>query len=219
MIPKVLHFIWFGGRDFPALETKCIESWKRYLPDYEIKRWDESNYFSDDPGFAKAFKKKQWAFCADFARLDILVKHGGVYLDTDVELVKSFDSFLEHQCFVGMESEQYMGCAIIGAQAGDAFMTKCLDEVRASLLKDFIPMPKIFQYVYENNSFPMLKVYSRDYFYPYNPFAYPIKNLMFSDLTENTHAIHHWNYSWRPSVPERIVAKVKRIMSKNKFIK
>ncbi|RWR01201.1 hypothetical protein ED28_14870 [[Pantoea] beijingensis] len=213
MIPKTIHCIWFGGNEFPALEKKCIESWKKNLPEYEIIYWNESNYNNTDPSYIKALKNKKWAYCSDVARLDLLYKYGGIYLDTDMEVTKSLSRFLDNECFLGKESERYINAAIIGAEKNNDFIAACLDAVLESMRSDFIPIPKIMNEVYKKNSFK-INVYERDFFYPYNPFAYPVKNLMFSDITPNTHAIHHWNYSWKPSIPERIFNKVKRTLFK-----
>ena len=93
MIPKVIHYCWFGGNEMSALEKKCIESWKTQCPDYEIIRWDETNYdVTKNLYMQQAYAAKKWAFVSDYARLDILYQHGGFYLDTDVELLQSLDA-------------------------------------------------------------------------------------------------------------------------------
>lgn len=221
MIPKKIHCIWFGGKAFPPLEKRCIESWKDFLPDYEIVYWNEENYFNPDPVFQNALKNKKWAFCADIARLDILHKHGGIYLDTDMELIKSLNAFLDYKFFIGKESEKYLSCGIIGSVPGHLFIKQSLDKVIESMKSDFIPIPKIMTYVYEENYSHdnEIAIFSPDYFYPYNPFVNEIKVLFFSDITSNTHAIHHWNYSWKPSVSERVINKIKRVLKGNKFLK
>ena len=95
-IPKIIHFMWFGGAELPEKVLKCMESWKRYCPDYEIKRWDESNYDYHQYQYAEeAYAQKKWAFVSDVARLDVVYKYGGIYLDTDVELIKPLDSLLK----------------------------------------------------------------------------------------------------------------------------
>lgn len=221
MIPKKIHCIWFGGKPFPALEKKCIESWYKYLPDYDIIYWNENNYHNDDPVFNKALKEKKWAFCADIARLDILYKHGGVYLDTDMEIIKSLDDFLMKDFFIGKESEKFLSCGIIGSPSGHPFVKDSLDEVIISMQKDFVPIPKIMTYIFERNKekYNNIAIYNSDYFYPYNPFARETKVLLYSDITKNTHAIHHWNYSWKPGLIDRVISKLKRISRTNKFLK
>lgn len=92
MIPKVINFCWFGHGKYPDIVEKCIDSWKRNCPDYEIKLWNESNYdVRKNQYVQEAYENKKWAFVSDYARLDILYEFGGFYLDTDVELVKSLD--------------------------------------------------------------------------------------------------------------------------------
>ena len=218
MIPKVIHCIWLGGKDYPPLEAKCISTWKKNLPDYEIKIWNEQNYNPDNKYYRAALKKKQWAFCADYARMDILVNHGGIYLDTDMEIIQPLDEFLNNSCFLGRESEKFLSCGIIGGEKNNDFLRACFNEVKKSLESDFVPIPKIFNYVYNNGNFEGVKIYDREYFYPYNPFAYPVKNLMYMDITDKTHAIHHWSYSWKPTLPERVVNKIKRTFFKNKIL-
>lgn len=212
MIPKVIHCVWFGGKSFPPLDEKCFKTWKKYLPDYEIKIWNEESYDCEEPFFQKLLKNKKWAFCADYARLDILLKHGGIYLDTDMEVLKSLDTMLNTKCFLGMESESFISAGIIGCEKNNGYIKDCLKEVKASLLKEFIPIPKILTRVYQGGQYSSVTIYPKEYFYPYNPFAYEIKNLMFMDITDKTHAIHHWNYSWKPSISERIYAKLRKIL-------
>lgn len=103
MIPKVIHYCWFGGKKMPWDARKCISSWKKYCPDYEIIQWDESNFNIECHDFVKdAYAAKQWAFVSDYARLKIMYENGGIYLDTDVELLKSLDSLLCNECYIGI---------------------------------------------------------------------------------------------------------------------
>ncbi len=104
MIPKIIHYCWFGGADLPVFLQNCLESWKEKCPEYEIKRWDEKNFdVSKYPFTRQAFKYGKYGFVSDVARLDILYRNGGIYLDTDVRLLKSFDELLFHKGFVGTE--------------------------------------------------------------------------------------------------------------------
>lgn len=103
-IPKIIHYCWVGGDPKPQSVLYCIESWKRCCPDYEIREWNETNYdFSKNEYMRQAYEAKKWGFVPDYARLDIVYEHGGIYLDTDVEMVRSFDHLLEHECFFGFE--------------------------------------------------------------------------------------------------------------------
>ena len=104
-IPKVIHYCWFGGKPLPPLAEKCIASWKEHCPDYEIRRWDESNFdFSSCDYSKEAYEAGKWAFVSDYARFRILYDNGGVYFDTDVELLKPLDPILEKGAFMGVES-------------------------------------------------------------------------------------------------------------------
>lgn len=107
MIPKIIHYCWFGGNPLPELAVKCIESWKKYCPDYEIKRWDESNFDLNCCDYVKeAYQAKKWAFVSDYVRFKVLYDEGGLYFDTDVELIKSIDDILAHGPFMGVEIGQ-----------------------------------------------------------------------------------------------------------------
>ena len=104
MIPKVIHYCWFGGNSLPEEAKRCIESWKKYCPDYKIIEWNENNYDVNSNEYMKAaYKEKKWAFVSDYARIDVVYKYGGIYMDTDVELVKELDSFLKDRMYCGWE--------------------------------------------------------------------------------------------------------------------
>lgn len=106
MIPKIIHYCWFGGNPLPEMAIKCIESWKKYLPDYEIKQWNETNFdVNMIPYTAEAYKAKKYAFVSDFARFWILYNYGGLYFDTDVQLIKSIDDIVERGPFMGLERD------------------------------------------------------------------------------------------------------------------
>lgn len=106
MIPKIIHYCWFGGNPLPRYAKKYIESWKKYLPDYEIKEWNESNFDLDSCEYVReAYEARKWAFVSDYARFLILYKYGGLYFDTDVEVVKSLDCLVERGPFMGCEGE------------------------------------------------------------------------------------------------------------------
>ncbi len=105
MIPKIIHYCWFGRGKMPELANKCIASWKKYLPDYEIKEWNEDNFdVNMIPYTAEAYKAKKYAFVSDFARFWILYKYGGLYFDTDVEIIKPMDAIIEKGPFMGFEN-------------------------------------------------------------------------------------------------------------------
>lgn len=106
MIPKVIHYCWFGGKELPELAIKCRESWKKYCTDYEIKEWNETNFDVNICDYTKeAYENKKWAFVSDYARFWILYNYGGLYFDTDVELIASIDDLVEQGPFMGLEEE------------------------------------------------------------------------------------------------------------------
>lgn len=103
LIPKVIHYCWFGGKPLPTTVRRCINSWMERCPDYKIERWDESNFdINSHPFLQKAYQTGAWAFVSDYARLKIIYENGGVYLDTDVELLRNLDELLTNRCYVGV---------------------------------------------------------------------------------------------------------------------
>lgn len=119
MIPQIIHYCWFGHGEKSQLIKKCIDSWKVMLPDYEIIEWNESNFDIHVNRYVEeAYERKKWAFVADYARLYALYNHGGIYLDTDMEVFKSFDCFLGHSAFTGFESNDSVQAGVIAAEKG-----------------------------------------------------------------------------------------------------
>ena len=117
MIPKVIHYCWFGGKPLPALESTCVETWHKVMPDYEIVRWDETNYDIDACAFSRvAYEAKRYAFVSDYARYKILLANGGIFLDTDVKALKKFDDLLNQGGFVGfMQNNQFVNPGLVMA--------------------------------------------------------------------------------------------------------
>ena len=120
MIPKVIHYCWFGHGEKPELAKKCIESWKKFCPDFEIREWNEETYDVKCHPYAKfCADNKKWAFLSDYVRLDVVARFGGIYLDTDVEVVRSLEPLLKYQAFYGFENAQYVATGLgFGAEAG-----------------------------------------------------------------------------------------------------
>ena len=119
MIPKKIHYCWFGGSPLPDVVKKYIETWKKYCPDYEIKEWNENNFDIDSHPFVKAaYKAKKWAYVSDYIRAYVIYKYGGIYLDTDILVLDNFDRFLNNRAFVGFENPQYPFTAVFGAEPG-----------------------------------------------------------------------------------------------------
>ena len=123
MIPKIIHYCWFGGNPKPELIKNCIASWKKYCPDYEIIEWNEENFNVNCCQYTKeAYEAKKWAFVSDYARLYALYNHGGIYLDTDMEVLKPLDKFLDDTGFLAFEAKDYVCLGIIGAVKNHSFI-------------------------------------------------------------------------------------------------
>lgn len=129
LIPRTLHYCWFGKRPLPDRYKKWMASWNRYCPDYEIIEWNESNYDITKSKYMKqAYEKEKWGFVSDIARLDIIYHYGGIYLDTDVELVNNLDDLLYQEGFAGFESNEYVNLGLgFGAAKGLSVMKEMLD--------------------------------------------------------------------------------------------
>ena len=138
MIPKIIHYCWFGGKTLPSDVRKCIETWEKYCPDYEIKRWDESNFdVNSHPFMRAAYEAKAWAFVSDYARLKVVYNNGGIYLDTYVELLKNLDFLLENQCYIGIQQPETLCTTGLGFGAEKqnsvvSEMMKCYDSISFS---------------------------------------------------------------------------------------
>ncbi|MGN0870349.1 MAG: glycosyltransferase family 32 protein [Victivallales bacterium] len=129
MIPQKIHYCWFGGKRKPKLAQKCIVSWKRFCPDYGIIEWNENNVDLEEYPYLKwCYENKKWAFLSDLVRLLVVFKHGGIYLDTDVEVVKSLEPMLEYQAFFGFENNEFINTGIgFGAVSGHISIKRMID--------------------------------------------------------------------------------------------
>lgn len=133
-VPKIIHYCWFGGKPLPPLARKCIASWRKFLPEYEIKEWNESNFdVNIIPYTREAYAARKYAFVSDYARFDILYKHGGLYFDTDVEVIQSLDDIVARGAFMGFEIDGDAGIATVapglglGTSAGSVLYREMLD--------------------------------------------------------------------------------------------
>ncbi|MEN9907176.1 MAG: hypothetical protein RLZZ540_317 [Bacteroidota bacterium] len=212
MIPKTIHYCWFGGKRKPKLVRDCIASWKKYLPDYHIIEWNEKNSDLSHPFVQTAYIARKWAFVADYIRLKVIYEHGGIYLDTDMMVLKSFDSLLINQCFFGAEDFEYINAGIIGSKKGHDFIGKCLLRYDSLLVDQDInwyeiTVPKIITTVFRNiNNFHLffekeiknddIVVYPPSYFYPilYNE-KEKIRHYK-KHISLNSFTVHFWGGSW-----------------------
>ena len=211
MIPKIIHYCWFGQNPLPPLALVCISSWKKYLPEYEIKEWNETNF---DIGITcytqEAYAAKKYAFVSDYARFWILYKYGGVYFDTDVEVIKSMDDILVRGSFMGCEKNGGKEMIAVAPGLGMAAIPKL--EIYKEILalyenlhfveKGILNTKTVVEYTTELlikrglknisgiQSLDGLIIYPVQYFCPFN---YENKDLV---ITEFTYSIHHYSASW-----------------------
>lgn len=228
MIPKIIHYCWFGNKPLPVLAIKCLESWKKNLPDYEIIRWDETNFPINAISYTtEAAAKGKWAFVSDYARFYILYHNGGIYLDTDVEILKSLDPFLKHHSFSGFESKDRVAPGLIlGAEKGCSLMKKLMNSyherhfinqngllnektvvsyMTEELVSEGLALNGKLQNIHD------LVVYPVDFFSP--------KSLETGklEITRNTFSIHHYAGSWM-SKTSRIKRFIYLLLAKNRFV-
>ncbi|MEG2275979.1 MAG: capsular polysaccharide synthesis protein [Clostridia bacterium] len=127
-IPKKIHYVWVGGKEKPADIKRCMKTWQKYLKDYEIIEWNESNFDIDSHPFVKAaYKAKKWAFVSDYIRAYAIYNQGGIYLDTDILMLDKLDDLLENKAFVGYENDDHPFTAVFGAEPGHPFIKDMLD--------------------------------------------------------------------------------------------
>lgn len=213
MIPKIIHLCWMSGDPFPSDIQKCIDSWKRILPDYEIWLWDTKRFdLSTSVWVTEAYDKKKYAFCADYIRMYALFNYGGVYLDSDVEVLRSFNDLLTLPYFIGYESKQYFEVAVIGAEKGNPFIGDVLAYykdrhfVKENGSLDIQIMPEVMMNVTNSkwkrvlineisdfiNDPTIINVFPYDWFSPIDSTGkrYVLR------VSKNTYCIHHFASAW-----------------------
>lgn len=206
MIPKKIHYCWFGGKQLPDEAKRFIDSWKRYCPDYEIIEWNENNFDLNKCAYIKeAYEAKKWAFITDYVRLYVMVNYGGIYMDTDVEVIKSLDPFLKHQAFSGFEDKENIPTGIMACEKGFPLFAEFLNYYNDSHfvkedgtydittnVKIITEMCHKYKFI-PNNEYQVINgfaLYPNDYFCPKSHETGII------NMTENTVTIHHFAGSW-----------------------
>ena len=221
-IPKVIHYCWFGKGKMPPLAQKCIKSWKKYCPQYKIICWNEENFDITQNKYAKeAYDAKKWAFVSDYVRLKVLYDEGGIYLDTDVELIKPLDTLIEENGYMGYDDNGLVstglgfacekGNSLVGFLLSDyddiSFkkpdgtydLTPCPDRNTKTLIKHGLD-PK------NNNQVLMgIRILGEDFLCPMKYYTGRKK------ITKNTYSIHHFCASWISPTAKRTLL-VKRII-------
>jgi len=219
MIPKKLHYCWFGDKEFSPLHKACIQSWKEVLPEYEVFFWNEKNIPTND-FIDHHLKLGNWAFVSDFVRLYAIYTHGGIYLDTDFEVIKPLDHLLDSSGFIAYESVKRINTGICAGEKGHAFYHDCMDYMQTRHKKNltYEIAPVVATTVYQKREYD-IQVYPSEYFYPYNPYAKEneVKILMHSMIKPETVAIHHWAKGWSGEPKLRGFKKYKNSIKKRFF--
>lgn len=203
MIPKKIHYCWFGRGELPELAKRCIASWKKYCPDFEIIQWNEDNFDINVNAYTRmCYRERKYAFLSDYVRLVVLEKHGGVYFDTDVELISSIDDLLEHQAWFGFEDDSHINTGVgFATEPGQACVRAMLAEYEPLLgaaqgtigcpllnTQALVRMGLVLNGAQQNVSGAM--VFPQDWFNPYDD---PTGLL---NTTVNTRSIHWYSKSW-----------------------
>lgn len=216
MIPKKIHYCWFGGKPKSKLVCKCIESWNKFCPEYEIKEWNENNFNIELCDYSKeAYSQKKWAFVSDVARIYALYNEGGIYLDTDVEILRNLDTLLYNKSFLGFEGTKWIATNIIGSEKNNDLFLKFLEEyyVRHFIKEDgsldlTTNVEELTSYLVAKYNlildgslqhFDDFTIYPTDYFSPYDYIQGKLNK------TKNTYTIHWFSQSW---IPQNSIRKI-----------
>lgn len=227
-IPKKIHYFWFGGNPLPESVKKCIESWEMYCPDYEIIRWDETNYdYTKHPYMKEAYESKKWSFVSDYARMDILYQYGGIYLDTDVEVIRSFDPLLEYECFMGFDQTYINLGHGFGARPGLPELKGLMDVydgvafIKADGSLNLTPITEYTNKYLETIGLHVngkrqkvgnIEIFPQDYFCPKDYYTRECH------ITEHTYSIHHYDSSWWGEKEKQAYEKEVELKTKNIWV-
>lgn len=212
MIPKIIHMCWFGtdGNGYPKDVQRCIHSWKKYMPDYKIMIWDSDSFNPEICRYTmEAYQEKKWAYVSDYVRLYAIYNYGGIYMDCDVEVLRTFDNLLNLKGFTGFEDDKHIASWILGGEKGNPVfkdLLKHYDDRRFILengeydmTPNPVPMTKYFikkgLNVKKSSKIQKLKnitVFPMEYFCPFNPYRKAGEC-----FTENTYCNHYFNGSWK----------------------
>ena len=208
MIPKIIHYCWFGYNEKPEFLQSCINTFSKKNPDWEIVEWNNDN-IEYNSYVRYCFDKKYWVKISDFIRLKVLHDYGGIYLDTDVEVIKPLDFLLENKAFFSYESKGRINHAISGAEKGHWFLERCVDEFLRTfdgsqwnvaggpifitkMLEKYFKIPEYDDNVVKYGD-DEVTIYPSRYFFPY----YYTEKFDESCITKDTAAIHHWSLTWK----------------------
>lgn len=227
MIPKKIHYCWFGKNELPTKAKKCIASWKKYCPDYEIVEWNEDNYEVHQNAYTTyTYDNKKFAFLSDYARLQIILREGGIYFDVDVEVVRSLDELLKYPAFFGFETEEYVNTGVgFGAETGNKIVEEMLKEYNPLLdgrhgtrgcpiLNTEALEKKGLIRNGQKQQIEGAQIFPVEYFNPYDD---PTGRL---NKTTKTYSIHWFAKSWmgkKEILRSQILKPVHRILGKDVF--
>jgi mannosyltransferase OCH1-like enzyme len=213
MLPKSLHYCWFGNNPKSKVFQDCLQSWQHYCPDFEIKEWNENNTKSFANSFYKnALRKKKYAFVADYIRAKVLFEEGGIYLDTDMMLFQPLDVLLQHDFFIGEEVDSRINFAIFGSIKKHRFLKQMLDFYDTSDFNVFAPpvithsfSPLINAQTVGTNEI----IFKPSYFYPLH-FENRLQNYA-EFIKPESYAVHLWDHSWAKEPQMGIVPLIKNL--------
>ncbi len=208
VIPKVIHYVWVGGKPLSPMAEYCLKSWQKYLPGYVITRWDESNSPMGHHYVEAMYEQKKWAFVSDYIRFWALAREGGIYLDTDLEILKPLDAFLSEPGFVGRSKSGQIESSIIGAPAGAAFVKAALawyDADTKYSLADTSPL--VLERAIATVPSEAVTIFDHTYFHPIDE-----GEAVTPAIRASAYGIHHWAESWVPYAGVRKLARRLGIM-------
>ena len=200
-IPRVIHYCWYGNAPVSELGRACIKTWAEKMPGYSIRKWDESQLDRQIPYVDVAYRERKFAFVADYMRLKALYAHGGLYFDTDIEVIRPFDDLLGHELFFGLQSPDSVAVGVIGAVKGHPFLRLVLDKLDAQARRGrptYEPLPDLITQLARAKAAATPTLLPEECFYPYNPYSSVAlrRKPLQSNITEQTFCIHHWEGTW-----------------------
>lgn len=212
-IPKKIHYCWFGKTPLKKQAKECIASWKKHFPDYEIVEWNEENFDINDCDYVReAYESKKWAFVSDYARFYILYNEGGIYFDTDVEVIGNFNEIIEKGPYMGLEDEGKINPGLgMAAQKGNPLLREILDGYKKRRFlnekgePDYTTVVDFVTQICEKQGTADFTIYEKEYFCPYDYVTGKLK------ITDKTRSIHHYEASWIDPLMQKIVKKEKRL--------
>lgn len=228
MIPKKIHYCWFGGKEKPKSVKKCINSWKKYCPDYEIIEWNENNFdIHRVPFIEQALEAKKYAFASDVVRLIVVYENGGFYFDTDVEIVKNIDALCGNKIFFGFENNEFVSSGLgFGSEKANSFLLEHINQYKNNRFTNedgtynikgcplYLTELLVDKGLKKDGKYQVVDgvtIYPAEYFNPYDSITGRLKK------TSNTYSIHWYDQSWGndSKFKKRLTQLIHRVFGKN----